>query len=312
MLSIIRIAILVVALTSVQPAVAGDVVDRIVGMVNGEIITLFDLNERMKPVFEKFQGREVTDKEKAAIVNIRKNLLEQMVQDILIKQQIAKLGVTVTDSEILNEMESVQSRNKMSKEDFEAQLRLEGMTVEQYKKKLGDDILKHRLIGAMVKRKVVVSDEEVKSYFDEHRSQYAKDKRVELAVILVPTKDGADKLHAAITKGEMTFAEAAAKYSQGPGTDQGGNLGTLEWGSIASDWRDALEGVQPGGLSKSFEFRQMGAILQLVSVAGGEALEFDAVVEAEIRQKLYQQQLEERFNSYMERLRSEAVVEIKL
>lgn len=312
MKSIIRIVVLVMALVSVRPAIAGDVVDRIAAMVNGQIITLFELNERMKPVFEKFQGRELSDKDKAAIVTIRKQLLEQMVQDILIKQQVEKLGVTVTETEILNEIESVQSRNKMSAEEFEAQLRLEGMTLEQYKDKLKDDILKHRLIGVMVKRKVVVSDEEVKQYFEEHRKDYVKDRQVELAVILAPTLGAAEQLREAITKGEMTFAEAAAKYSQGPGSDQGGNIGTLDWNTIASDWRDALNKVHPGEMSQAFQFQNFGAILQFVSEVGGESREFDPAVQEEIREKLGQQQLEARFAEYMKSLRSDAVVDIKL
>ncbi|MBU1004136.1 MAG: SurA N-terminal domain-containing protein [Proteobacteria bacterium] len=312
LLFITRIAILVVVLLSVQPAIAGDVVDRIAAMVNGEIVTLFEINERMKPVFERFQGRELTDQDKAAIISIRKKLLEQMVQDILIKQQVEKLGVTVTETEILNEIESVQSRNKMSAEEFEAQLRLEGMTLDQYKEKLKGDILKHRLLGVMVKRKVVVSAEEVKQYFDEHRKEYVKDKQVELAVILVPTLEEAQRLREDIGKGKSTFAEVAGKYSQGPGSDQGGNIGILDWGSMTQDWRDALEKVQPGEMSQAFRFKEFGAILKFVSLVGGESREFDPAVQEEIREKLSQQQLEDRFNEYMDGLRSEAVVDIKL
>jgi len=310
--TLFRIVILVVALLNVQPALAGDVVDRIVAQVNGEIITLFDLNEQMKPILEQFKGRELADQEKAALITARKNVLEQMVQDILLKQQIDKLGVTVTETEILNEFESVKQRSKLSDEEFEAQLKLQGMTADDYKKRLGTDIQKHRLLGVMVKRKVVVSDEEVRQYFEEHKDKYKQDKKVELAVILVPAVDEAEIIRKGLADGGMTFEQAAAKYSKGPGAQQGGNIGTLDWSTIAPAWRDALEGVEPGGLSKVFELNGMGALLKLVSVTEGKTSELDDEMMKSIQQELYQQQLDARFREYMEQLRSQAVVEINL
>lgn len=312
MLSLFRIAALVVALTAVQPAYAGDVVDRIVAQVNGEIVTLFELNEQMKPLLDRLQGRQLSDNDKLALVEARKQILNKMVDEILIRQQVEKLGITVTDTEILNELEATQKRNKLSGEDFEARLRLEGMTLDEYKDKLRNEILKHRLLGVMVKRKVVVSDEEVRQYFEDHKDRFGKARKVELGVILVPSDQQAAKLRQEIVDGDTTFAQAAAKYSQGPGKDQGGNIGHVEWDSLAPEWRDALEGVEPGGVSEPFDLNGMGAILQLVSEDSGEEREFDEKLEAKVRAELFQQQLDERFKEYMQDLRSQAVVEIKL
>lgn len=312
MLAFIRTAVLVAALAAVPAAaMAGEVVDRIVAVVNGEIITLFELNTNLKPFLEQFKGHTLTDEDKASIAKVRTQLLDSMIEDELMDQEVKKYGITVSDTEVENELESTIKRSKLSREDFEEQLKLEGMTVGEFKKRIGKDILKHRLLGAMVKRKVVVSEEEVREYYDAHTQDYVQDKKVGLSVILAPSVASAQDIRDRIEKGELTFADAAGLYSQGPGADQGGSLGEVAWADIDSAWRDALAGVEAGGVSQSFEFRGFGALLSLDSVDGGGAKPFEEVAD-EIRNMLYQKQMQERFKQYMAELRSNALVDIKL
>lgn len=310
-MAILRTAVLVAMLVVVPAAHASEVVDRIVAVVNGEIITLFEVNEHLKPYLNRFKGRELTSEDKAAIKRTREELLNKMVEEKLLDQQVKMLGVTVSDTEVETELESIRNRNKLSAEQFEEQLKLEGLTLEAMKKRIGDDILKHRLLGFMVKRKVVVSDEEVREYYESNKSSFVKGKQVDLSVILSPTLDAAQELRSRILKGELTFADAAQLYSQGPGASQGGGLGTMQWIDIAPDWRDALVDVAEGGLSEAFDFKGFGAILKLNGVGGGDALPFEAV-EKEIRNTLYQRQLDVRLKEYMQELRSNAVIEMKL
>ena len=304
-------AVLVATLLAVQVAFAGEVVDRIVAVVNGEIITLFELNERLKPVLERFKGHKLSDKEKEAIGKVREDLLEKMVEDVLLQQEVTRMGVTVTDGEVQNELDSIRTRSSLTPEAFEEQLKLEGLTVDDMKKRIRDDILKHRLLGFMVKRKVVVSDEEIKAYYDANAARYVQDKSVDLSVILTPSVPSAEEIRARIEKGEVLFEDAARLYSEGPGASQGGGLGELVWGDMAEAWRDALTDVAPGGMSTVFEFRGFGALLKLNKVLGGAQQPFEEV-KKDIRNTLYQRQVEERFTDYMQELRANAVVDIKL
>lgn len=310
-MAIIRTAVLIAALMAVPSAHAGEVVDRIVAVVNGEIITLFELNTNLKPFLQQFKGRTLSDEDKAAIAKVRRDLLNSMVEDELLNQEVAKYGITVSDSEVETELASNIKRSNLTREQFEEQLKLEGMTIEQLKERIGKDILKHRLLGVMVKRKVVVSDEEIREYYDAHADSYLEGKKVELSVILAPTVDSAEDIRTRIEKGELTFADAASLYSQGPGAKQGGALGEFAWIDIDGAWRDALAEVSEGGMSRPFEFRGFGALLQLDKVAGGGQKPFETVAN-EIRAQLYQKQMKERFADYMRQLRENALVDIKL
>ncbi len=310
-MAITRAVVLVTMILAAQAALAGEVVDRIVAVVNGEIITLFEVNEHLKPMLARFKGRELSEQDKQGIAHARKELLDKMIEDRLLDQQVKKLGVTVAEFEVENELERIRTQSKLDPEDFEQQLKLEGLTVDQMKQRIRDDILKHRLLGAMVKRKVVVSEEEVRAYYDAHKADYIQARNVDLSVILAPSLAQAEELARRIAKGELTFEDAAREYSQGPGAAQGGSLGTMDWPDLAPDWRDALVGVQTGGMSKPFDFRGFGAVLKLNAEAGGGERPFEDA-KNEIDKKLYQQQLEERFSEYIQGLRENAVIDVKL
>ena len=311
MQALLRIFVVVCVLLLARPVAATEVVDRIVGVVNGEIVTLFELNSHLRPFLDRFRGRTLSDDDKRAIAQMRTEVLNKMVDDILISQEVEKLKLTATDVEVDNAVETFRKKNGLTPDDFAQQLKLEGLTREKFTESVRKDILKHRLLGFMVRRKVVVSEEEIKTYFENHPGDFTRDKEVALSAILLPQGQDAAALSQRIKQGELTFADAANLYSQGPGVGQGGSLGRLAWIDLAHDWRLALENVSEKGMTEPFPFREFTAILFVDELQRGDPKTFDEVKE-EIREKLYQVQVEARFEEFMESLRSEAVIEIKL
>jgi len=308
---ILRFLLVMGVLLVSSPAVANEVVDRIVAVVNGQAVTLFELNQHMRPLLERFRGRELSGEEKAAIAKMRTELLQKIIDEMLINQEVEKLGLTATEVEVQTAVERFYKQNAMTPEDFDKQLLLEGMTREQFADSVRKDILKHRLLGFMVRRKVVVSDEEVKAHYEKHIGNFQKDKEVGLSVILLPLTDDADALRQRIEKGEITFADAANLYSRGPGAGQGGSLGRVAWADLAQDWRDALDGLRPGDMTKPFDFRGYTAMLRVDELQSGQTRPLEEVKE-EIRDQLFGVQAEARFSEYLQALRTSAVIEIKL
>ena len=302
---------LFLVLSAAIPARAAEVVDRIVAVVNGEIITLFELNERLKPILDQFKGRQLSDSDKQAIVKFKKDLLQKLIDDILLAQEIKKFNVTATDVEVENQLQSFKDQHKLTEETLAEQLKLEGMTRAEFLDKIRKDILRQRLLGVMVRRKVVVTSEEVKRYYDEHKQDFAKDRTVRLALILLPAGQSAETLRDRIAKKEISFAEAADAYTEGPGKGQGGDIGTLEWKSLAAEWQKALEGVSPGEVSQPFVLSGREALLSPRSLDAGDEQGL-AAVEQQIRDKLTSDKLSDRFSEYMDELRSKAVIENRL
>jgi len=292
-------------------AVAENIVDRIVAVANGDIITLYDLNERLKPMLARFQGKPMGEEERRAVQDLRKRMLDAMVDDILINQEAVRLGVEVSDVEVENQVKQVRQRNGLSPEQFQEQLLLEGMTREMYARKVREDILKHRIIGFMVKRKVVITDEEIEAYYNAHPDDFSRDKTVHLSFLMVDSRQQAESLRARIADGKLGFAEAAREYSVGPYAAEGGNIGEMAWKDLGPEWKSAITDLAEQDVSAPFELNGKWVLLRLDGSAskGSDSLE---EVREDIREKLYKPRLEERFKEYMDELRSKAVVDVRL
>lgn len=294
------------------PAVSrADTVDRIVAVVNGEIITLFELNERIKPVLERFRGRELGPEEKAAILKLKEQALQKMVDDILLQKEAARFQLDASETAVDNEVRGFRLKNGLTEEQFNEQLKLEGTTSEEFRDRVRRDILKHKLLSFMVRRKVVVTQEEIQARYEAHSQDYVKDKRVGVGIIVLPAGMPALEIKRRIESGETDFATAASTYSQGPGKEQGGDIGELEWKSLAPQWKQALDGLGQGQVSEPIDIQGREALLTVLYQSGGEVQPLEAVTE-EIRGVIMRQKLEERFNEYMEQLRTEAVIDIRL
>lgn len=310
MLKRLVIAVLIVfALASGTKAET--VVDRIVAVANGEIITLFDLNERLKPLLARFEGKPMGEAEQQAVRRMRSQVLDAMVDDILISQEAARLGVEVSDVEVENRIKQVRQQNGLTREQFEDQLLLEGMTREMYADKVREDILKHRIIGFMVRRKVVVTDEEIEAYYESHPQEFSREKKVRLSFLMVDSGKQAQELRSRIADGELGFAAAARKFSVGPYASDGGAIGEVAWKDLAPEWKKALDGVDEGEISSPFTLNGKWVLLRLDDSVSRGTSAIDEVRE-EIRERLYRPRLEERFKEYMKDLRSKAVVDIRL
>jgi len=298
-------------LISVSPAQTGELVNRIVAVVNGDIITLFELNEKVKPLLDRFKGREIGEREKAAILKIKENLLNNMIEDLLLRQEVEKYGIEISDVEVENQIQEFKNENNLNEEEFLKQLRLEKMTREEFAEKISQDILKHRLLSFMVRRKVVVTKEEIEECFKANKQDFALDKKVHLRLIVLGTGNSAALIKKRIEDQELSFAEAADIYSQGPGAGNGGDIGLLSWKDLAKEWRQALSGVCAGQITEPFVVRGHEALLLLESMESGREQPLDKARD-EIQKKIYREKLEAGFNEYMDTLRANAVIDIKL
>ena len=159
----------------------------------------------------------------------------------------------------------------------------------------------------MVSTKVVVTDTEVEQEYNERKAEFSKDSTVQLALILLPAGMPAGELKAAIESGTMTFAQAAEKYSQGPGASQGGDIGFIAWKDLAPEWNAALRGLKAGQIAQPVHIKEFEGLLQVVSIKEGEELPLDSVRE-QIYNSLHEGKFDKVFKDYLEKLRGKAVI----
>lgn len=303
---------------SVQAAVA----DRIVAVVNDEVITLSELNNAFEPYQERFTATyQGPDREKA-LGESRMAFLNRMIDNLLMEQESRKTGVAVRDEEVTDAINDMLKQRKITQDQFLKALQQEGTALEAYRKDVRDQLVRLKLIRRDIKSKVAVTDEEIGAYYRKHREDYEGKEAVRIRQILLPlpraeSRDAKEKLRAeaeAIRKrlanGEP-FEELAARFSQGPAAAEGGDIGYIEKGIIHSEVEDVAFSLPRNEISGVIESAVGFHIIQVMDRRGAGLKAIESVRE-EIREKIDREKMEKRFEEWLEELRKKSHIEMKL
>lgn len=282
---------------------ASTVVDRIVGVVNGEIITYQDLLQQIRLV----TGQTVTPELETKVGG---QVLDSMVDSIILRQEATRLQVDITDTEVDNEIRQFKAKRQLNDTEYERLLRLQGLTPEQFRQRTRDDIVKHKMLGYMVRRKVVVTQQEIDEYLAKNHSDIATDKHVDLQIIVVADEQSAKEVHDRVVSGDQTFEAAVQAASMGP-KEEDGTMRDVRWNDLDAPWRDALGGVEIGQISQPFMITDKWVVAKVLARREGTS-QGKSAMEEEAREAIMRPRLEERFTEYMQGLRSKAVIEKRL
>jgi peptidyl-prolyl cis-trans isomerase SurA len=297
---------------------SAEVVDRIVAVVNDDIILLSEwkaaINDYRKMLKESGRSDDLLPLSREQ----KSQLLDKMIEDKLVDQEAKRLGITISDEQVDDTIEHIRRINKISKEDMLRMMQLKGMTLEEYRKQIKEQLMQSRIVNREVKSKVVVTDEDVKQYYQAHQAQYAGQTKYHLRRILmrVPSKSPEDRervyqqmqqLRDRLKAG-ADFAGLAKVYSQASTAADGGDLGFLESRLLANNIRQALEGKHAGDYTDVIETGQGYQLFYVQEVVhdGGKRLKD---VKEEIYQKLSSEMIEQKFHEWFKALRQQAHIE---
>ena len=311
---------LVSALAPVAPGQA-EVVDRIVAIVNEDIILLSELDQAMVP-YEKQLSREGMSELQQHVIleEQKKKVLDELIKERLTEQKVKDLGLRVDEDDITATIERIKQANNISDDQLNRMLELDGMTYEDYRAKIKQQLLQSRLLNVEVKSKIVITEEDAKAYYDAHSDQYKGQVKVHLRQILmnVPAsatteerqrvKQKMQQIHERLTGGE-DFAQMAMVYSQASTASKGGDLGFFEMRHLAPQIREALQGLTVGqytGIVETDQGYQLLYLQERKSVGGKPFSE----AAPEIEQKLYTEIVEKKFQEWVKDLRQNAHIEI--
>jgi peptidyl-prolyl cis-trans isomerase SurA len=283
-----------------------EVANRIVATIDGEPVTTYEV--------EKYAG------ERGLATAPREQALQALITDRLLEKEIKTLGIAARDEEIDRYIGEIQQRNGLDPRRFEEALTAQGLTVAAYRARVKTEIEKAQLVNREIRQRVNVSPEEVRRYYDAHHDDYALRDRVKVRHILVTTdrdepadvaraRAAAEEVRALAAKGR-SFADLAREHSRGPGADKGGELGTFSRGEMEKALDEAAFALKPGQVSGVVETAAGFHILRVDEriAAGHRPLD---EVKDEIRETLYNQALEERFQNWLSRdLRERHHVEV--
>lgn len=233
-------------------------IDSVVAVVNDDVITRLELDERINGVIRqlKKQGTALPPKDA-----LEKQILDRMIIDMLQAQLAKETGVHVEDSQLDRALQRIAQENKFaSLDEFRAKLAEDGVDFKKFREEIRAEIVATRLREREVDSKVVVSEGEVENYLATQAKQQGKGEEYQLAhiLILVPEQATADQIQASRERAGQAlarlqqgadFAQVAAEFSDAKDAMQGGNLGVRPANRLPSLFLDALQKMQPGEFS---------------------------------------------------------------
>ncbi|MCG8529346.1 MAG: peptidyl-prolyl cis-trans isomerase [Desulfovibrionales bacterium] len=293
------------------PLRAEQLINKIAAVVNGEIVTLYDLKEMAIPELKKAKllGAKYEDDPRAQAV--LRDVLDKVVKEKLFLQDAERRGISVSPEEIENELRKMAQQRGLTLAQAEEKIVEDGLTVDAIKDRVRVSIIKNRLLGMMVGRKVVITKEEIARYYEENKAAFAADAKVEVSLLVFGPEADSAFVKNQLSAGKISFEEAVQKYSVGPGKEQGGYLGELGWKDVSPQMQAAVENLTENSVSDVLSLGTSKALLKLHSKTQG-ALRPLEDVEREIETTLKAPRFEASFKEYAEKLRSDAVVEIRL
>ena len=298
-----------------------EIVDRIVAIVNDDIVLASELDQVLKPLETalKNQGYAAADRQRM-IDSQRRKVLERLVSDKLTDQQVRRHHLKVADAEVDATIQRIRAANKLSEQELRHALELDGMSYDAYRKEIRDKVLRARLVNREVKSKIVITDEDVKSYYNAHKEQYTGSTKYDLRHILLRVspeadqaekervKDQIDLLRKRLDAGEP-FDKLAGLFSEAPTASQGGHLGVFGTHLLTEEIRQALKGLDAKQYSQVVETDQGYQIFYVEDIisTGGKTLE---QATPEIYEKLFAEVVDQKFSTWIEDLRKRSHIQI--
>ena len=293
------------------------VVDKIVVVVNNEIITQREIDVMLAPIYAQYrtqyQGEEFIRK----LEEVREDIIKQLIEDRLILSEAKKAAINVEDKEVNARVEDLKKKVG-SEKDLENMLGQQNLTLNELRARYKEKIMIRRLIDQKVGAKIIITPLEVKNYYNENTNQFLQPEEVRLRQILVrPKKEGAEgeslKLAREILKrirDGCDFNGLAKEYSDGPGAGEGGLMGYVKKGDLMPQIEDIVFNLKDGESSGIVQSVLGYHIFKVEDRRQRRSKELPEVRQ-DIEEYLYREKANQKLKGWIDSLAKSAYIEFK-
>ena len=300
-------------------AAGAEIKDRIAAVVNGQAITLSDLEERLAPELSRVPPGPTGAGQRDRLL---RQGLEQMIDERLVEGEATTLGIEVPDDELNHLVTQLARQNNMDLEQFRTALAQQGIAMDTVRDSLRRQQLTMRLLQYKVKPRKV-TDEEVQAAYANLNKEGETEVRARDIFIFAPDTADAALQATAKVKAESalrrlrqgdSFAKVARDLSEGPSAAEGGDLGYFTRGQMIQAIEEAAFSLQPGQVSGLIRTTGDRGGYHLVMVEDRRKLAAKplSAVQEEIRSRLANESILKEREHYLQQLRKTAQVDVKL
>lgn len=346
-MSKIRTIIVMLTLLALPAAAAqAKVVDKTLAIVNGEAIMLSEYNKIATPILEQYkQAAPPAEQTPEKLKEFQQKLIDQMVDDKLLKQQAQKAKIKATKREVEEGIKQVKKRFP-TEDEFQAEMRREGMTQPQFEKRIEEQLMVMKLIELEVKAKVAPpADDEVKAFYGQIQQKMdgkelgldkkdeeeigtlakylakltAEQVRARHILVAVDKNASMDTKSAALKKIKKIqqelkaggdFDELAEKYSDDPGSrNRGGDLGFFAAEDMVPEFAKAAFALNVGQISDPVQTDFGYHVIKVEEKRAARKLSYDDV-KNDLKELLTQKAAQKRYETWLKDLRTKAAIKV--
>jgi len=296
--------------------------DRVAATVNGDVITLRELERMGGSALNEASALPPGPERDRARGQALRAAFDVLVADRLFQQQVKKLDLEVTEAQVDAQVEAIKAQNHFDDAQLERALMAQGLTRESFRERIRNQLQNFAVLQYKVGGRVKVTDQELENYYRSHPQEFEGDDEIHVRHIFLPLPENAppgevrrvaeegEEILQRLRSGE-DFAAVAKQVSRGPSAESGGDLGWLKRGTIQRTLEDAAFSLRDGQISGLVRAGNGIHILRLEERRKGAARSFAEVKES-IRDRLVDEQANRYREQYVAELRRDANIETRI
>lgn len=283
-----------------------------VAVVNGTALSNERFNDAVarneQQMRRQSQGAPISETQ---LNDMKSNILDGMINEELLYQEAQAQGVSASESEVEEQIQ--QYKGQYGDEGFAQALANAGMNEDQLRDEISRSLTIQQLLEQEVTSGIEVTDDEVRTFYEENTQMFEQSESVKASHILIDTRDAEteEAKQEALSRAEdlldqveggADFAELAREYSEGPSASSGGSLPQFSRGEMVPPFEEAAFALEPGETSDIVETRFGFHIIRVEEKSGGGTTPYEEV-KPQITQYLEQQEQQEAVQAYLDTLK---------
>jgi parvulin-like peptidyl-prolyl isomerase len=303
------------ALTALSGAA---VVDRIVVVVNNEIITQREVDIMLAPVYGQYRNMYKGEELIKMLEDVREKILKQLIEDRLIFSEAKKLNITIEEKEIDARIDEMRSKVG-SERELENMLNEQNLTLNELRARYKEKIMIRKLVDQKVGAKIIITPLEVKNYYNGNKDSFMQPEEIRLRSILIkPSKErGGEAGALQAMRGIMKrlkegcgFEGLAKEYSDAPGADESGSMGYVKKGDLMPQIEEIVFNLKEGEITGIIQ-SPLGYHIFKVDEKKIRRMRELAEVRQDIEEFLYREKAGQKLKGWIDSLAKSAYIEFK-
>jgi peptidyl-prolyl cis-trans isomerase SurA len=304
-------------ITFASSLAVAEVVESVVAIVNDTIVTRSDMTKYRERLRSGSIVDDLLNADVETLMKDNKALMKHMIDERIVDAEVKKQNLGVTIERVEQEINSIQSRNGISREQLREALKREGTKFSEYQDFIKKRLERQGVIEKAITSKIKISDEDIIAHYEsKNKSGSASAFEYKIAHILL--REGKKKDEEQLARAQMVlgklraggnFEALASQFTEDPDFNEGGLLGTFKTGEALKPLEEAVKTISPGEFAGPVKTKLGYHIVKLLERHAIPDAEFEKKKE-QLRNELYQKAFVKQFQFWLDQKRQEAFVRI--